>query len=84
VALMFMLAPGRRDVRVPTLGHPPARELHCALIERRLELQEEHRLLYIEDPSHEVSKLAAEPRCSRADRPRHVDAGRDLQQISFN
>jgi hypothetical protein len=41
--------PGRRDVRVPALGHPAARELHVALVERRLELQQEQMLLDVED-----------------------------------
>ena len=39
MALMLVLAPGRRDVGVPTLGHATPRELHVALVERSLELQ---------------------------------------------
>ena len=50
--------PGRRDVRVPALGHAPARELHVAHVERRLQLQERHRLLEIEDVRHELIKLS--------------------------
>jgi len=46
---------------MPALGHSPASELHGTLIERRLELQEEQCLLYIEDSSHDLSKLAAPP-----------------------
>jgi hypothetical protein len=37
---------------MPALGHPPPREMHLALIERSFELQQQHRLFYIEDPRH--------------------------------
>ena len=46
---MLVLAPGRGDVRVPALGHAPARELDITHTERRLQLEQEHRLLEIED-----------------------------------
>ena len=49
VALVLELLAGRRDIRVPDLGQPAARELHVALVERRLELQEQQRLLDIQD-----------------------------------
>jgi hypothetical protein len=52
VALVFVLAAGGRDVRVPDLGHPPPGELHLTLVERRLQLQQEQSLFKIKDPSH--------------------------------
>ena len=52
VALVLVLAARRRDVRMPALGHPAASELDVPLVERRLELQQEHRLFEIEDPWH--------------------------------
>jgi hypothetical protein len=52
VALMLMLATGGRDVRVPALGHLPSRQLHGALIERRLELEQEQRGFDVKDPRH--------------------------------
>ena len=59
VALVLELAPGGRDVGVPALGHPPARELHVALVERRLELQQEQVLLDVEDGcGHDPTTLA--------------------------
>ena len=45
VALVLVLLAGRSDVGVPALGHAPARELHVAHIEGRLQLQKRHRLL---------------------------------------
>ena len=52
--------PGGRDVGVPALGHPPARELHVALVERRLELQQEQLLLDVEDRrGHDPTTLAS-------------------------
>ena len=59
---MLVLTARWRDVRMPALCHPPARELDGALIERRLELQEEQRLLNVEDSSHDLFTLAARPR----------------------
>ena len=61
VALVLVLAAGRRDVRMPALGHPPAGELDRALVERRLELQQEEGLLDVEDARHDLQKLAARP-----------------------
>ena len=55
---MLVLSPGRGDVRVPALGHPPARELHIALVEGSLELQQQHRLFDVEDPGHSSITLA--------------------------
>ena len=55
---MLHLAPGRGDVGVPALRHPAARELDRALVERRLELQEEDGLLDVEDLGHEPSTVA--------------------------
>jgi len=49
---MLVAATGRCDVRVPALGHPPARELHVALIEGRLELQQEQGSFDVEDARH--------------------------------
>ena len=54
VPLVLVLAAGRRDVGMPALGHPTARELDGTLIERRLELQEEERLFDVEDPWHDL------------------------------
>ncbi len=75
VALVLVLASGWRDVGVPALGHAPARELHVALVERRLELQQEQMLLDVEDRGrHDHETLATlrppfrgvsrHPRCS--------------------
>ena len=55
---MLHLAPGRGDVGVPALRHLAARELDRALVERRLELQEEDGLLDVEDLGHEPSTVA--------------------------
>ncbi len=49
VTLVLGLLAARRDVRVPALGHPPPRQLDAPLVEWRLQLQEEQRLLEIED-----------------------------------
>jgi hypothetical protein len=46
------LASGRSDVRVPALGHPASRELHLALVERGLQLEEQERLFEIKDAWH--------------------------------
>jgi hypothetical protein len=50
--LVLVRAARRRDVRMPALGHAPARELHGALVERRLELEQEDRLFDVEDLRH--------------------------------
>ena len=55
---MLVLAPGRRDVGVPALRHPAARELDGALVERRLQLEEQDRLLDVQDLGHEPSTVA--------------------------
>ena len=52
VALVLVLAPGRRDVGVPALRHPAARELDGALVERRLQLEEQHGLLDVQELGH--------------------------------
>ena len=49
---MLVLATWRRDVGVPALGHPAPRELHRALIERWLELEQEQRGFDVEDSRH--------------------------------
>ncbi len=53
MALMLVLTSVRRDVRMPPLRHPAPRQLHRTLVEGCLELQQEHRLFDIEDPSHD-------------------------------
>src|ERR1700682_6410466 len=59
VALVLELPALRRDIRVPALGHSAARELHIALVERGLELQQEQMLLYVKDAcGHDWSTLA--------------------------
>jgi hypothetical protein len=63
VALMLDLPAGRRNIGVPALGHPPSRELDIALVERRLELQQEHALFEIEDLGHEQITLAKGSGC---------------------
>src|SRR5204863_9793414 len=52
VALVLELLAGRRDVRVPDLRHAAARELDVPLVEGRLELQEEERLLDVQHAWH--------------------------------
>jgi hypothetical protein len=39
---------------VPLLREPPSRQLDLALVERRLDLQEQHRLLDVDDSGHVV------------------------------
>ena len=58
MALVLVLASGRRDVRVPALGHPAPGELHRTLIKWWLKLQEKKRLLDVEDPWHDSFTLA--------------------------
>ena len=70
VALVLVLASRRRDVGMPALGHPAARELHGALVERRLELQEKKCLFDVEDPWHDSFTLATWPRVGRQKRCR--------------
>jgi sulfate-transporting ATPase len=44
---------------MPALGHPAPRELHVALVERRLELEEKEMLLYVQDRhGHDPTTLA--------------------------
>ena len=62
VALVRDLLAGRGQVGVPDLGLAAARELHVALVERRLELQEEQRLLDIEDLRHDFEVIGSGPR----------------------
>jgi hypothetical protein len=59
VALVLVLASGRRDVGMPALGHPATCELHRALIKRWFQLEEEKRLFDVEDPWHDSFTLAA-------------------------
>src|SRR4029077_5941306 len=59
VALVLELQARGRDVRMPALGHPAPGKLHVALFERRLELQQEHVLLYVQDRyGHDPTTLA--------------------------
>jgi len=58
MALVFELLPGRSDVRVPLLGHAPPRELDVALVERRLDLKEQHGLLDIQHLGHNALTVA--------------------------
>src|ERR1700728_4377837 len=63
VALVLELLARRCDVRMPALGHLPARQLHVALVKRRLDLQEEHLLLYVKDHArHKHNTLPSRPR----------------------
>ena len=50
---MLVLLARRRDVRVPALGEPAAGELDVALVERRLDLQEEHGLFDVQHLRHD-------------------------------
>jgi hypothetical protein len=43
---------------MPALGHPPPCQLNIALLERRLQLEEEQSLFDVEDPNHEMTTLA--------------------------
>jgi hypothetical protein len=52
VALVLVLAAGRRDVGMPALGELAPGELDRALVEGRLELQQEHGLLDVEYQRH--------------------------------
>ena len=56
MALMLVLTTGRSDVRVPALGHPPTRELYGALVEGRLEREQQQRLFQIEEARHAVKR----------------------------
>ncbi len=53
VALVLVAAPGRGDVRMPALGHPPPRKLDGALIERGLQFEEEQCGFYVQDARHD-------------------------------
>jgi Icc-related predicted phosphoesterase len=55
VALVLDLLAGGRQVGMPALGQPPPGQLHCPLVERRVELEEQEGLLYVEDLGHEPS-----------------------------
>ncbi len=60
VALVLELTSLRRHVRVPALGHLAPCQLHVALVERRLQLQQEEVLLDIEDGGgHDTTTLAS-------------------------
>ena len=54
VALVLELLARRRDVRVPDLRLAAARQLHVALAEGRLELQQKQRLLDVENTWHGI------------------------------
>ena len=49
---MLALAARRRDVRMPLLGHPPPCQLNLPLVEGRLKLEEQERLLEVEETRH--------------------------------
>src|SRR5271167_3369183 len=60
MALVLELAPLGGDIRMPALGHPAASELHVALVKRRLELEQEQVLLYVQNGGgHDSVTLAA-------------------------
>ncbi|MDX6714373.1 MAG: UDP-N-acetylmuramate dehydrogenase, partial [Baekduia sp.] len=54
VALVLELLAGRCEIGMPDLGLPAARELDVALLEGRVELQEEHCLFDVEDLRHDL------------------------------
>ena len=60
MALVLVLPSRRRDVGVPAFGHPTTRQLDAALVERRLQLQQQQSLFKIEDASHWQETLASE------------------------
>ena len=53
---MLVLTPGRGDVGMPALRHLAARELDRALVEGRLELQQQNGLLDVEDGWHDFAE----------------------------
>ena len=57
---MLELLARRGDVRVPALGLATPRELDVALVERRLDLEEEDRLLDVQDLRHDPFTVAVE------------------------
>ena len=61
VALVRELLAGRGEVGVPDLGLPAACQLDVALVERRLELQEEQRLLDVQDLRHRPLTVNGDP-----------------------
>src|SRR6266508_1805197 len=65
MALVLELLAGRRDVRVPDLGHPAPGELDLPFAERRLELQKKERLLDVQNRRHSRSTVAVEPSAAR-------------------
>jgi hypothetical protein len=58
VALVLELPARRGDIGVPALGLAPARKLDRALVERRIDLQEEDGLLDVQHVRHDPSTLA--------------------------
>jgi hypothetical protein len=62
------LAPRRREIGVPDLGQPPAGELHVALVERRVDLQEQQGLLDVQHSGHEPPTIAPGARFAVAQR----------------
>ncbi len=65
VALVLELPPGRRDVWMPHLGEPAPRELDVALVERRLDLKEQDRLLDVQHLCHEQAYGSARAEARR-------------------
>ena len=58
MAFVLMLPSGWCDVGMPDLGQPPARELDVALVERRIDLQQEDRLFDIQHLCHDLFTVA--------------------------
>jgi hypothetical protein len=54
VALVLVAASGRGNVRVPALGHPAPGQLHRALVERGLELEQQQRSFDVQDARHDT------------------------------
>ena len=61
---MLDLAPRGREVGVPALGHLAASQLHRALVERGLQLQQHHLLLDIQHRGHEAQTVAPRIACT--------------------
>ena len=59
VPLVLELLAGRRDVGMPPLGLPAPRELDVALVERRVDLQEEHGLFDVQHLRHDRLTVAS-------------------------
>jgi hypothetical protein len=69
-ALVFQLPPRRGDIRMPDLREPPTCQLDVALVERRLDLQQQHGLLDVQPLWHDRLRTcnACMPRVGPGDR----------------